>query len=195
MARNWIGSVPGGDVVFSGAAFPMAVCFVFPRRLKMKVGLNISFLHRQLWCIGVVLCVLQQSMIAVHSSRMLPMDVKELTAGDMMGGGTQHHDEVLKDQWRMHTLFSVECLPYFDWQTVGLMHSFRKSGQPGPITRLLSCTEDVLSSYKGMDLAPTHLVPSMSHHPVTGDWWVHKHLPLTNPRALASNSKQLVALK
>ncbi|CAK9212866.1 unnamed protein product [Sphagnum troendelagicum] len=89
----------------------------------------------------------------------------------MMGGGTQHHDEVLKDQWRMHTLFSVECLPYFDWQTVGLMHSFRKSGQPGPITRLLSCTEDVLSSYKGMDLAPTHLVPSMSHHPVTGDWY------------------------
>nr|GMD49054.1 peptidyl serine alpha-galactosyltransferase [Ipomoea batatas] len=30
--------------------------------------------------------------------------------------------------WRIHTLFSVECQNYFDWQTVGLMHSFRKAG-------------------------------------------------------------------
>ena len=26
---------------------------------------------------------------------------------------------------RMVTLFSVECGPYFDWQTAGLMHSYR----------------------------------------------------------------------
>ncbi|GLJ43050.1 hypothetical protein SUGI_0893680 [Cryptomeria japonica] len=73
--------------------------------------------------------------------------------------------------WRMHTLFSVECHNYFDWQTVGLMHSYRKSGHPGPITRLLSCTDEKLQDYRGMDLAPTHKVPSMSRHPVTGDWY------------------------
>jgi hypothetical protein len=72
--------------------------------------------------------------------------------------------------WRMHTLFSVECDVYFDWQTVGMMHSFRKSGQPGAITRLLSCTDQQLASYRGLHLAPSHLVPSMSQHPVTGDW-------------------------
>jgi hypothetical protein len=71
---------------------------------------------------------------------------------------------------RMHTLFSVECDVYFDWQTVGMMHSFRKSGQPGAITRLLSCTDQQLASYRGLHLAPSHLVPSMSQHPVTGDW-------------------------
>ena len=26
---------------------------------------------------------------------------------------------------RLHTLFSVECTPYFDWQTVGMMQSYR----------------------------------------------------------------------
>jgi hypothetical protein len=67
-------------------------------------------------------------------------------------------------------LFSVECHVYFDWQTVGIMHSFRKSRQPGPVTRLLSCTDEQLEGYRGMDLAPTHKVPSMSQHPVTGDW-------------------------
>lgn len=74
--------------------------------------------------------------------------------------------------WRVHTLFSVECQNYFDWQTVGLMNSYRKARQPGPITRLLSCTDDEKKKYKGMHLAPTFEVPSMSRHPKTGDWSV-----------------------
>ncbi|XP_041006427.1 peptidyl serine alpha-galactosyltransferase [Juglans microcarpa x Juglans regia] len=76
-----------------------------------------------------------------------------------------------KAPWRIHTLFSVECQNYFDWQTVGLMHSFRKARQPGPITRLLSCTEEEKKNYRGMGLAPTLEVPSMSRHPRTGDWY------------------------
>ncbi|KAJ8639540.1 hypothetical protein MRB53_016234 [Persea americana] len=79
--------------------------------------------------------------------------------------------EQLKAPWRIHTLFSVECQDYFDWQTVGLIHSFKKARQPGPITRLLSCTDEERSTYKGMDLAPTMEVPSMSRHPKTGDWY------------------------
>lgn len=72
---------------------------------------------------------------------------------------------------KIHTVFSTECTPYFDWQTVGLMHSFHLSGQPGNITRLLSCNDEDLRKYKGQDLAPTHYVPSMSRHPLTGDWY------------------------
>jgi hypothetical protein len=78
----------------------------------------------------------------------------------------------------IHTLFSTECTNYFDWQTLGLMHSFRLSGQPGGITRLLSCTDEVLEKYRGMNLAPTHVVPSMSLHPLTGDWYATELFPL-----------------
>lgn len=78
--------------------------------------------------------------------------------------------------WRIHTLFSVECQNYFDWQTVGLMNSFKKSQQPGPITRLLSCTDEEKKNYRGMNLAPTFEVPSMSRHPKTGDWLEFLHL-------------------
>lgn len=77
-----------------------------------------------------------------------------------------------KAPWRIHTLFSVECQNYFDWQTVGLMHSFKKARQPGPITRLLSCTDVEKKKYRGMNLAPTLEVPSMSRHPKTGDWYL-----------------------
>ncbi|RAL40944.1 hypothetical protein DM860_008642 [Cuscuta australis] len=84
---------------------------------------------------------------------------------------SQATDEPEKPHPKIHTIFSTECSPYFDWQTVGLVHSFHQSGQPGNITRLLSCTEEELKQYKGHDLAPTHYVPSMSRHPLTGDWY------------------------
>ncbi|PKA51235.1 hypothetical protein AXF42_Ash010675 [Apostasia shenzhenica] len=83
----------------------------------------------------------------------------------------QPSDESVRPHPKIHTLFSTECSPYFDWQTVGLIHSFGLSGQPGNITRLLSCTDEDLKHYKGHDLAPTHYVPSMSRHPLTGDWY------------------------
>jgi peptidyl serine alpha-galactosyltransferase len=84
----------------------------------------------------------------------------------------QEAGKEIKDKlpWRLHTLFSVECQDYFDWQTVGLVHSLRRANHPGPVTRLLSCTEDELSRYRGMNLVPTMVVPSMSRHPRTGDW-------------------------
>ncbi|KAK4267013.1 hypothetical protein QN277_023860 [Acacia crassicarpa] len=85
----------------------------------------------------------------------------------------QHDDDAAagRPHPKIHTVFSTECTSYFDWQTVGLMHSFRTSGQPGNITRLLSCNDEDLKQYKGHDLAPTHYVPSMSRHPLTGDWY------------------------
>ncbi|KZV15162.1 hypothetical protein F511_30248 [Dorcoceras hygrometricum] len=92
-------------------------------------------------------------------------------AGLLVGRGRAGEGADLKAPFRMHTLFSVECQNYFDWQTVGLMHSYRKARQPGPITRLLSCTEEEKKSYRGMNLAPTVEVPSMSKHPKTGDWY------------------------
>lgn len=104
----------------------------------------------------------------------------ELSKPKLLAPGSVHilpdqHQPLPVDEFKgpypkIHTLFSTECTTYFDWQTVGFMHSFRLSGQPGNITRLLSCTDEDLKKYKGHDLAPTHYVPSMSRHPLTGDW-------------------------
>ncbi|KAI5444583.1 hypothetical protein KIW84_013007 [Lathyrus oleraceus] len=46
-----------------------------------------------------------------------------------------------------------------------------KVKQPGPVTRLLSCTDEKKKNYKGMHLAPIFEVPSVSRHPKTGDWY------------------------
>ncbi|XP_072970776.1 peptidyl serine alpha-galactosyltransferase [Typha angustifolia] len=100
-----------------------------------------------------------------------PKYLKPHQMGDQLSKEKMISDESEKAHPKIHTLFSTECSTYFDWQTVGLMHSFHLSGQPGNITRLLSCTDEDLKKYKGHDLAPTHYVPSMTEHPLTGDWY------------------------
>jgi hypothetical protein len=52
----------------------------------------------------------------------------------------------------IHTIFSSECISFFDWQSLALFHSFNTSGQSGKITRLLACSEydsynDVLKDF------------------------------------------------
>ncbi|KAG6790026.1 hypothetical protein POTOM_006169 [Populus tomentosa] len=102
---------------------------------------------------------------------LAPGSTETKEAANQGGNQEQAVDEPEKPHPKMHTIFSTECTPYFDWQTVGLVHSFHLSGQPGNITRLLSCTDEDLKRYAGHDLAPTHYVPSMSRHPLTDDWY------------------------
>lgn len=54
---------------------------------------------------------------------------------------------------------------------VGLLHSLRKARQPGGVTRLVSCAEDQLPSYRGLRIGHTLQIPSFSRHPRTGDWF------------------------
>lgn len=108
--------------------------------------------------------------IRVSMEKILSLALILAFLGCFGSGQTPPHKQ--EAPYRIHTLFSVECRNYFDWQTVGLMRSFKKAGQPGPVTRLLSCTDEDMKKYKGMHLAPTMEVPSMSRHPKTGDWYL-----------------------
>lgn len=82
----------------------------------------------------------------------------------------------------VHTVFSAECNPIFDWHSVGLFHSHKTSGQPGGITRLLACTEEQLESYGGLDIGPTFVHPNLRdrdgmnyaafNKPASVDFWI-----------------------
>jgi peptidyl serine alpha-galactosyltransferase len=39
-------------------------------------------------------------------------------------------------------LFSTECLPYYEWQSIGLKYSFIRSKQNGKLVRLMACDEN-----------------------------------------------------
>ena len=63
----------------------------------------------------------------------------------------------------VHVVFSAECIPAFDWQSVGLFYSFNRTRQPGRITRLLACSEEQLATYPqaNMDIGPTFVHRNM----------------------------------
>ncbi|CAK0787529.1 hypothetical protein CVIRNUC_010749 [Coccomyxa viridis] len=69
----------------------------------------------------------------------------------------------------IHTVFTTECSSYFTWQSLGFMLSYKLSAQPGRVTRLLSCTEDNYKRWQDDGIIPTHLAPSWTVHPKTGD--------------------------
>lgn len=96
-------------------------------------------------------------------------------------------------------VITTECSAYFSWQTLGrargahshtlkrpcfipadagcwscragMFYSHRKSGQPGPITRIMCCTPEEYAKLPAADLelVPTHVAPSYTRHPRNGD--------------------------
>ena len=95
----------------------------------------------------------------------------------------------------MHTIFSTECNAYFDWQSLGLMHSHRAVGQKGGFTRLMACDEQ---PPPGVHIVPdTHVHPNYAVHPRTKDRYapynkpfsiMHWLEPPSRPRTSSSSS-------
>eukprot|EP00854_Cymbomonas_tetramitiformis_P022997 gene22997-27819_t len=80
----------------------------------------------------------------------------------------------------MHMVFSTECDHYFDWQSLGMMHSFITSGQKGKLTRLMACDKKDWPGTKIVqgDRMDTHIHKNWVHNPNNGD-----HYPAYNKPA------------
>ena len=64
----------------------------------------------------------------------LGVPIAHLPGGPNTLVSTEKHD--------IHTIFSTDCTPYQDWQTLVLFHSAVIVGQKGPITRIASGCDD-----------------------------------------------------
>ena len=58
--------------------------------------------------------------------------------------------------------------------------SFKRAGQPGRLTRLLSCSEEQLRTYKWLSLMPTWVTPNVAHDEEHDDWYP----PYNKPHAV-----------
>jgi peptidyl serine alpha-galactosyltransferase len=61
-----------------------------------------------------------------------------------------------------------------------MVYSHRKSGQPGPLTRIVSCTPEEWASLSEQEknFVPTHVAPSFTRHPRTGDQYAAYNKPV-----------------
>ena len=55
--------------------------------------------------------------------------------------GLSHRVAAARHPSNMHTVFLSDCTDYFQWQSLGMFYSHHKSGQPGPITRVMCCDD------------------------------------------------------
>ncbi|QDZ17981.1 peptidyl serine alpha-galactosyltransferase [Chloropicon primus] len=93
----------------------------------------------------------------------------QLTAS---GAGVEARTGAGGSEKSFHIIFSTECTPYFDYQSLGLLHSYAKVNQTGKITRLMACNDE---NYRGKHLtdrfsnADTFVHRNYAVHPDTGD--------------------------
>ncbi|KDD72921.1 hypothetical protein H632_c2730p0, partial [Helicosporidium sp. ATCC 50920] len=70
-----------------------------------------------------------------------------------------------------------------------MVYSHKKAGQPGPLTRIMSCTHDEYAAVteEERNLCTTHVAPSFTVHPRTGDWYSAYNKPVAVIDWLARN--------
>lgn len=112
---------------------------------------------------------------------------RKLTLRNIMGwvaaAGGSAAATALAPASSIHTVFSAECVPIFDWHSIALFHSHKISGQPGGITRLLACSKEQLKTYQGLDIGPTfvhhnhradeHMNYAAFNKPASVNYWVN----------------------
>lgn len=84
---------------------------------------------------------------------------------------------------RVHTVFSCTDTLYQYWQSELLAYTYRKVGQPGPLTRLVSTNKEVKYPFSEKTFKAT----DYSIHPRSGD----KYLAYNKPSALMEWLKQV----
>lgn len=90
----------------------------------------------------------------------------------------------------VRTLVVGECSQYFVFQAMGVIYSHAKSGQPGPLTLILSCNPAQRKSVPAelRELTTVHFAPSFAVHPVTGDIYGAYNKPVAVLDYLTNNS-------
>ena len=75
--------------------------------------------------------------------------------------------------------FLTDCTMYSDWQSLGMMFSFKMSGQVGKVTKVMCCGEEKRLKYNKelLSAVETHMAPMMTVHPVTHDSYAAYNKP------------------
>lgn len=81
----------------------------------------------------------------------------------------------------VRTVFPTDCKDYFNWQTVAMVFSWRQAGQPGSISRVMSCTDEEAAAFDAamLQIVPSHIAPSYAVHPKTQDPYTPYNKPVS----------------
>lgn len=75
------------------------------------------------------------------------------------------------------------------------MSSYKLTGQEGNVTRLMSCDEESIKDWQDDGIMPTHIAPSWTKHPRTGDLYRSGHSPSSAESNRTASQKLLTIAK
>ena len=82
----------------------------------------------------------------------LQVPVEQLPGGPSLHSTTKSKPHTDSAQaYDIHVIFSTDCNPFQDWQTLVVFNSAREVGQKGPVTRIASGCDEVELSYGSRD--------------------------------------------
>ena len=84
-----------------------------------------------------------------------------------------------EDYQPVHVAFLTDCAMYSDWQSVGMMFSFKMSGQPGYVTRVMCCSEEKIKGYDQglLKAVDTWVAPELTFNPKNKDHYAAYNKP------------------
>lgn len=82
----------------------------------------------------------------------------------------------------VHTIINTECEAYFTYQCMAFIYAFKRSGQPGNLTRVMNCSPEKLANFskEDMEIIPTFLAPQASYNNITKD----SYAPFNRPAGI-----------
>ena len=115
-----------------------------------------------------------------HLILLLIAWVWSAAAGATTSTTSSSRSKLTKPGTTIHTAFPTECGLYFVWQSIGMVYSHKKIRQPGPLTRIVSCTPEEWEamSPESRDFVQTHVAPNYAIHPRTGDKYPAYNKPM-----------------
>ena len=83
------------------------------------------------------------------------------------------------EQADVHTLILTDCAKYQDWQTIAAAFSWRESGQPGNVTRVVNCSPQETQAYGKvmMEVLPTFWARQYAYNAKIKDWYAAYNKP------------------
>lgn len=79
----------------------------------------------------------------------------------------------------VHTIINTECVEYFSYQCLAFVHAFKRSGQPGNLTRVMNCSPEMREEFsqEDMEIMPTYVVPQAAYNNKTKDHYAPYNRP------------------
>mmetsp|Transcript_7473 Transcript_7473/g.18044 ORF Transcript_7473/g.18044 Transcript_7473/m.18044 type:complete len:904 (+) Transcript_7473:124-2835(+) len=123
--------------------------------------------------------VLVWALLSISTSLWASAQQQQQQQQQAPGSIAQHDGEQRPSITPVHVVFLADCTRYSDWQSVGMAWSYKTSGQPGSLSKVMCCSEQDRAAYPPdlLQDVETWVAPNYANNPHNHDRYVAYNKP------------------